>query len=300
VIRRLAVLGVGLIGGSVALALKRAGHVEQVVGYGRNRSNLEQALALGVLDEIADTPEQAVAGADCILLAMPVGGMTEVMHRIAPHLAADAIVTDAGSTKQDVIAAARLALGPKISRFVPGHPIAGAEKSGAAAALADLYDGRNVILTPLPENRPETVAAVASLWQACGAQILDMSAAEHDRVFAAVSHLPHLAAFALVDELAGRPEAELYFRHAGSGFRDFTRIAGSSPEMWRDIALANREALVGELDAYIARLSQLRDALSGGDGARLFDSFVRASQARREWAPAGTNHLENEDAQTAP
>jgi prephenate dehydrogenase len=300
VIRRLAVLGVGLIGGSVALALKRAGQVGQVVGYGRNRVNLEQALSLGVIDEIAATPEQAAAGADCILLAMPVGGMAEIMRRIAPHLAADAVITDAGSTKQDVISAAKLELADRIDRFVPGHPIAGAERSGATAALADLYAGRNVILTPLPENSAATVSAVVAMWQACGAQLLEMSAVEHDRVFAAVSHLPHLAAFALVDELASRPEAELYFRHAGSGFRDFTRIAGSSPEMWRDIALANREALVGELDAYIARLSDLRDSLASGDGSSLFESFVRASQARRDWAPAGTNHLENEDAQTAP
>lgn len=299
-IGRLAVLGVGLIGGSVALALKRAGLVERVVGYGRNRANLEQALALGVIDEIADSPELAVAGADCVLLAMPVGGMAEAFGRIAPHLAGHAVVTDAGSTKQDVIAAARRGLGDRIAQFVPGHPIAGAEKSGASAALTDLYAGRNVILTPLPENAPATVSAVAALWRACDAQVLEMTPAEHDRIFAAVSHLPHLAAFALVDELAARPEAALYFRHAGSGFRDFTRIAGSSPEMWRDIALANREALVGELDTYIARLSHLRDALAAGDGASLFESFVRASQARRDWAPAGTNHLENEDAQTAP
>ncbi len=294
-INRLAVLGVGLIGGSVARALKRAGKVGHVVGYGRGQANLETALSTGVIDEIAATPEQAVTGADCVLLAMPVGSMAETFSRIAPHLGKSTLVIDAGSTKQDVIAAARHGLGGHIAQFVPGHPIAGAEKSGASAAQAELYDGRNVILTPLAENAPDTVEAVAALWRACGAQVMDMTAVEHDRVFAAVSHLPHLAAFALVDELAGRPEAELYFRHAGSGFRDFTRIAGSSPEMWRDIALANREALVGELDAYIARLSRLRKALATGDGATLFDSFVRASQARRDWAPAGTNHLEHDE-----
>lgn len=294
-IGRLAVLGVGLIGGSVALALKQAGKVGRVVGYGRNRANLDEALGLGILDEIADSPAQAVKGADIVLLAMPVGGMAEAFRRIAPHLDANAVVTDGGSTKQDVIAAARNGLGERIGQFVPGHPIAGAEKSGAGAALVDLYANRNVILTPLAENAPEAVAAVAGLWRACGAQVLEMTAAEHDRIFAAVSHLPHLAAFALVDELAARPEAGLYFRHAGSGFRDFTRIAGSSPEMWRDIALANREALVGELDAYIARLSHLRDALAAGHGQTLFDSFVRASQARRDWAQSGTNHLEQDE-----
>ncbi len=293
-IKRLAVLGVGLIGGSFALALKRAGRVARVVGFGRSRANLEQARSLAVIDEIAASPEQAVAGADCILLAMPVAAMAETFVRIAPHLAANAVLTDAGSTKQDVIAAARRGLGGRIGQFVPGHPIAGAEKSGAAAARPGLYDGRNVILTPLPENPSATVAAVADLWRACGARIMEMTAAEHDRIFAAVSHLPHLAAFALVDELAGRPEAEVYFRHAGSGFRDFTRIAASSPEMWRDIAMANREALAAELDAYVSRLSCLRDALLAGDGQTLFDTFIRASRARANWAPGGTN-LEDDE-----
>lgn len=287
-IDRLAVLGVGLIGGSVALALKRGGQVGRVVGYGRDRANLDQAMTLGIIDEIAASPEAAVAGADRVLLAMPVGAMAETLARIASHLAEHALVTDAGSTKQDVIAAARSGMGARIDRFVPGHPIAGAEKSGAAAARADLYAGRNVILAPLPENRAEDVDAIARLWRACGAQVVEMAAAVHDQVFAAVSHLPHLAAFALVDELAGRADAQTYFRHAGSGFRDFTRIAGSSPEMWRDIALANRTALVAELGAYIARLSAYRDALLAGDAGTLMQSFTRASVARSRWQPAGT------------
>ena len=293
-IGRLAILGVGLIGGSVALALKRAGQVARVVGHGRNRANLDEALSRGVIDEIAESPETAVAGADVVLLAMPVGGMAAAFARIAPHLAAHALVTDAGSTKQDVIAAARAGLGSRIGRFVPAHPIAGAEKSGAAAARADLYAGRNVILTPLPENAAADVAAVAGLWRACGAQTVEMTASGHDGVFAAVSHLPHLAAFALVDELASRPQAQTYFRHAGSGFRDFTRIAGSSPEMWRDIALANREALTAELDAYLSRLSAYRDALAAGDADTLMQSFIRASEARSRWQPNG-NNIENDE-----
>jgi len=292
-IERLAVLGVGLIGGSVAQALKRAGRVGRVVGYGRGRANLEAALAVGAIDAIADSPEAAVAGADRVLLAMPVGAMAATFARIAPHLAPHALVTDAGSTKQDVIAAARAGLGPASARFVPAHPIAGAERSGAAAARADLYGGRSVILTPLAENRPADVEAVADLWRACGAQVVEMAATEHDGVFAAVSHLPHLAAFALVDELASRPQAQTYFRHAGSGFRDFTRIAASSPEMWRDIALANRAALVAELDAYLSRLSAYRDALAAGDADTLMQSFTRASQARSRWQPNGSN-LEND------
>ncbi|MDD5364700.1 MAG: prephenate dehydrogenase/arogenate dehydrogenase family protein [Gallionellaceae bacterium] len=287
-IERLAILGVGLIGGSVALALKRAGQVRHVVGYGRSRANLDEALALGVIDEIADRPESAVDGADRVLLAVPVGAMAATFAGIADHLAADVLITDAGSTKQNVIAAARAGLGARIARFVPAHPIAGAERSGASAARADLYDGRNVILTPLPENALDDTAAIAGLWQVCGAQVAEMAAAEHDSIFAAVSHLPHLAAFALVDELASRPQAGLFFRHAGSGFRDFTRIAGSSPEMWRDIALANRPALTAELDAYIARLSAYRDALAAGDAGTLMQSFTRASLARSRWQPGDT------------
>ena len=282
-IRRLAVLGVGLIGGSLALALKKAGQVAHVVGAGRGRANLDQAMALGVVDTIAMSPAEAVQGADVVLLAMPVGAMSEVMKGIAPHLSSTAVVTDAGSTKQDVVAAARAALGRHAGQFVPGHPIAGAEHSGVTAARADLFQGRQVILTPLPENAPAIVERVATLWQACGATVGNMSAETHDHVFAAVSHLPHLAAFALVDELAARNNANLYFEYAGSGFRDFTRIAASHPEMWRDIALANRAPLLQELDAYILALTELRNRLSDSDGSALESLFARASQARKAW-----------------
>ncbi|MCS6787253.1 MAG: prephenate dehydrogenase/arogenate dehydrogenase family protein [Thiobacillaceae bacterium] len=282
-IRRLAILGVGLIGGSLALALKRTALVETVVGYGRGRDNLELALRQGVIDALADTPETAVAGAELAVLAVPVGSMPWLMQRIAPVLAPDAVLTDVGSTKQDVVAAAEAHLGPRLARFVPGHPIAGAEASGVAAAHADLFRGKEVILTPLPHTDPLALERVQAMWQGCGAQVLRMPPALHDRIFAAVSHLPHLAAFALMDELAGRDEAELYFRHAGSGFRDFTRIAGSHPEMWRDIALANRAALVAELDAYIARLRVMRELVAAGDGEALMQLLTRASRARRLW-----------------
>jgi prephenate dehydrogenase len=293
-IDKLVVVGVGLIGGSLALALRQAGQVRQVVGVGRSRANLDQALALGVIDEASDDPAQALAGADVVLLALPVAAMADWFGRIAPHLGPGTLITDAGSTKQDVIAAARTALGSKIGQFVPGHPIAGAERSGVGAARADLFQGKNLILTPLPENAPDLQARAEALWQSAGTQVLEMAAAEHDRVFAAVSHLPHLAAFALVDELASRPEAGLFFRHAGSGFRDFTRIAASSPEMWRDVALANRQALSAELDAYLARLSAYRAALNAGDADTLMQSFTRASAARSRWQPAG-NNIENDE-----
>lgn len=283
-IRRLAILGVGLMGGSLALALKRTGLVETVIGAGRGRNNLEQALKAGVIDVIASTPAEAVQGADMIVLAVPVGAMPGLMDQIAAEVAVRAVLTDVGSTKQDVVAAARTLLPGQLDRFVPGHPIAGAETSGVKAAHADLYRGKDVILTPLPENDVQAVARVREMWQGCGAHVESMSAELHDRVFAAVSHLPHLAAFALMDELAGRENSALFFRHAGSGFRDFTRIAGSHPEMWRDVALANREALVAELDAYIDRLMHLRDLVSAADRDALMAVLSRASHARQQWA----------------
>lgn len=280
-IRKLAVFGVGLIGGSFALALRRAGVVGQVVGYGRNRGNLETARSLGVLDAIAETPGAAVLDADAICLATPVGALPALLAEIAPYLGNDALITDVGSTKQDVIRAARVALGDCSGQFVPGHPIAGAEDSGAAAARSELFHGKSVILTPLAENRAEAVARVSGWWQDCGATVATMEAERHDRIFAAVSHLPHLAAFALVAELAGRPEAALFFQHAGSGFRDFTRIAASHPEMWRDIALANQGALLDEIDHYQEALARLRQLLESGDSVALHDLFERASMARR-------------------
>ncbi len=283
-IRRLAIIGVGLIGGSLALALKRTGLVEEVVGAGRGQANLALALANGVIDARAESPEAAAAGADVVVLAVPVGSMPALMARIAPVMHDDMVLTDVGSTKQDVIAAARNLLGARVGQFVPAHPIAGAEASGVVAAHADLFRGKDVILTPLPENPEIAVARVQALWQGCGAHIETMSPLDHDRVFAAVSHLPHLAAFALMDELARRENCPLYLRHAGSGFRDFTRIAGSQPEMWRDIALANREAVVAELDAYIARLAHIRDLIATGDGEALMAVLSRASQARQQWA----------------
>lgn len=280
-IQNLAVLGVGLIGGSFALALKRAGVVGRVVGYGRSRENLEAAKQRGVIDAIAETASAAVAKADAICLAAPVGALPALLTEIAPCLRDDALLTDVGSTKQDVIAAARLALGSRIAQFVPGHPIAGAEDSGAAAARPELFHGKSVILTPLAENAAEDVALVASWWQDCGAAVVEMEDSRHDRIFAAVSHLPHLAAFVLVAELSERPESALFFQHAGSGFRDFTRIAASHPEMWRDIALANREALLAEIDGYQNALTGLRGLLASNDGAALQALFARASHTRR-------------------
>ncbi|HQR02993.1 MAG: prephenate dehydrogenase/arogenate dehydrogenase family protein [Proteobacteria bacterium] len=280
---KVVICGVGLIGGSFALALKAAGVVKEVVGLGRRRETLEEALRLGILDHIADDWAHALAGADLVFLGMPVGQMPAVLGTLAPHLARHTVVTDGGSTKADVVAAARAALGLKSGQFVPGHPIAGAEKSGPAAASANLFRERRVILTPLGENPPLALVHVREAWGACGASVSELTAEEHDRTFAAVSHLPHLLAYALVHEFTNRPEAARLFGFAAGGFRDFTRIASSHPEMWRDICLANRAALMAELDAYMAELMRTRVLLAGADEAGLEALFTRARAARDAW-----------------
>lgn len=281
---RVVVCGVGLIGGSFALALKRAGLARTVVGVGRRRQTLVEALELGIVDEIASDWAFALDGADLVLLAMPVGQMAGVMSAMAPHLGPRVLVTDAGSTKADVFEAIYSHLGEHLDRVVPAHPIAGAEKSGPSAASADLFGGRRVVLTPLPENAPAAIARVRSAWQACGAVVSEMNPQDHDRVFAAVSHLPHLLAFGLVHDLQARANAEQLFSFAASGFRDFTRIAGSHPEMWRDICISNRHALLAELDAYLTELAYLRALLTQGDAAALENLFAEASAARNAWA----------------
>ena len=285
---KVVVFGVGLIGGSFALALKAAGQVAEVVGFGRTLGSLTQALERGIVDRAGFNVGQEVSNADLVLIATPVGTTPELMARIAPCLGSQTVVTDAGSTKEDVVKAARACFGERIGQFVPAHPIAGAENSGALAARPDLYQGKQVVLTPLPESSETTVARVRAAWEACGGLICELAPAEHDRIFAAVSHLPHLLSFALVHDLARRDNRELLFTYAASGFRDFTRIAASHPEMWRDICLANRQALLEELDRYREQLDELRDALQRGDGASLEATFDIARTARREWAESKT------------
>ncbi len=280
---RVAIVGCGLIGGSFALALRRAGVVDEVVGVDRDAATAERAKALGIVDRVAPTVEDAVTGADLVVVATPVGTAHAVFAAIASTLGPDAIVTDVGSTKRDVVAAARLALGDAIDRFVPGHPIAGREVHGPDAAQASLFDGRRVLLTPLAGHAPATVARVAAAWTACGAQVETLDVGTHDRVLSSVSHLPHLLAYALVAQIADAPDAALKFSLAGSGFRDFTRIAASSPEMWRDVALANRDALVEDLDRYRERLDDLRRWLATGDAAALEALFTTARDARVRW-----------------
>ncbi|MBK8739384.1 MAG: prephenate dehydrogenase/arogenate dehydrogenase family protein [Betaproteobacteria bacterium] len=282
-IGKLVVIGVGLIGGSAALALRRAGLVGHVTGVGRSRANLDEALRLGILDAATDDYAEALAGADVVLVATPVAQMPAVFARIVPHLQPATIVTDGGSTKQDVIAAARAALGAKFAQFVPGHPIAGTEHTGAAAAFPELFRGRKVVLAPEPETDADATTRVVAMWEATGASVALMRAARHDSIFATVSHLPHLLAFALVEELALRPDAPEYFAFAAGGFRDFTRIASSSPEMWRDIAIANRDALLAELRVYRNQLERMERMLAESDGEGLGTLFATARAARNEW-----------------
>lgn len=282
---KLVIIGVGLIGGSFALALRKAGLAKHIVGVGRSRKNMQCAVERGVIDEIATDMASALHQADLVFLAMPVGQTAGTMGQIAPHLQTNTIITDAGSTKQDVIAAARHHF-PIQNRhhFVPGHPIAGTEQSGAQAAQADLYRNKHVILTPLQETSMDAVERVDQLWQACGAQVSLMPADEHDQVLAATSHLPHILAFTMMNHLShstNSPGNLLCF--AGSGFRDFTRIASSSPEMWRDICLANREALHEQIDAYQNELKALQELLKNNDGEALEKTFSQARRIRENW-----------------
>ena len=282
-LKKLVIFGVGLIGGSVALALKKAGSATQIVGVGRSAESLQTALDSGVIDVATSDVAAALENADMVLIAAPVAQTPAILSAIKPHLTVNTVITDAGSTKGDVLRCAKEILGEQFSQFVGGHPIAGAERSGVSAATADLYVNKNVVLTPTPATDVRTVQRVNRLWQTCGANVSEMAAETHDRIFAAVSHLPHLLAFALVDDIASRPNAEQLFGFAASGFRDFTRIAGSHPEMWRDISLANRTALLDELTVYQLELGRLHELLKREDGEGLQALFERASIARNNW-----------------
>ena len=283
-IKHLVVVGVGLIGGSLSLALKRAGFVQRVTGVGRSRENLELASELSVIDDWTHDLTEAVRDADMVLLAVPMTAYDGLFKAMADVLPAHAIVTDAGSTKQSAIVAAQKNLANP-ARFVAAHPIAGTEHSGAAAAFAELFEDHLCILTPDDHTDAEALATVKSMWETAGCKIREMDAAEHDDALAGVSHLPHLAAFALVN--AVRKQAGDSFEFAAGGFRDFTRIASSSPAMWRDIALCNQQALIGKIDALQHELTILREALEAGDGESLLHEFEAAKQARDAWLCEG-------------
>ena len=282
-IEKLVIVGVGLVGGSFALALKEAGAVGRVVGVGRGAGNIRRALDLGIIDAAGAADGETLKDADLVLLAVPVGQMRAVMRSIAPLLGARTVVTDAGSTKQGVVELARRELKAALSRFVPGHPIAGTERSGADAAFAGLYRGRRVVLTPLAENEPGALALVRAAWERCGASVSELRPREHDTMLAAVSHLPHVLAYALVDQVARHKNAKQLFSYAAGGFRDFTRIAASHPEMWRDICLANKKALLAEIDRYGGKLERVRRMLERGDARALEGLFSGARDARNRW-----------------
>jgi 3-phosphoshikimate 1-carboxyvinyltransferase len=282
--RRVLVIGLGLIGGSLARALRSRELVDEVVGYDRSRSECELGLSLGVIDRIGEDLEQEVRRADMVLLAVPVKVMESVLAEIKPWLRPQTLITDVGSTKGNLITAARALFGELPPGFVPGHPIAGAEKSGVGASDEDLFVRRKVILTPLPESDSGAVLAIARLWQAVGAEVLQMEVARHDEVLAATSHLPHLLAFSLVDTLAHEAENTDIFRYAAGGFRDFTRIAASDPSMWHDICFANRDQLLTQIDRFTDGVARLRDAVARGDSQQLLGIFTRAKSAREHFS----------------
>lgn len=283
-IERLAVIGLGLIGGSFAKGIRESGVCREVVGCDANPVTREQALPLGVVDRVTDSVADAVRGADVILLAVPVLAMEKVLAELAALELGDAVLTDVGSTKGAVVKAVELAFGAVPPQFVPGHPIAGSEKSGIEAACAELFKRHKVILTPLDNTADQALTRVTALWQTLGADVEHMPLNDHDEVLAATSHLPHLLAFSLVDTLAGRSENLDIFRYAAGGFRDFTRIAASDPVMWRDIFLANHEAVLRSLDAFTHDLDRLRNAIASRDANTLLGVFTRAKAAREHFS----------------
>jgi prephenate dehydrogenase len=280
IIRRLAIIGVGLIGGSLARALRAAGAVGEIVGCGRGRANLERAVQLGVIDRYTHDVGEAVAAADMVFLAVPLGAMRATFAAMKGHLAADAVITDGGSAKFSVVEDCRAVFGEVLPNLVAGHPIAGTENSGVEAAFAELYQNRRIILTPTEGTSPEALARVRAMWQACGGEITLMGVAHHDEVLAATSHLPHMLAFGLVDTLARMKENDEIFRYAAGGFRDFTRIASSNPVMWRDVCVANRRALGEMMSHYLSEMQELAETIERGDGEQLLEIFTRAKCAR--------------------
>jgi len=283
-LKTLAVIGVGLIGGSFALALRRAGAVTTVVGFDRDGAALERAAAMGVIDEGAGSASEAARGADLVVVSVPVRAIGPVLHDVALAMQPGVVVTDVGSTKAEVVRTAREELRERFARFVPGHPIAGRETSGVESATADLFRGARVVVTPAQETAADALDMVRGAWEAVGGRVVSASPEAHDRIFAAVSHLPHVLSFALVSEIAARENAPELLAFAAGGFRDFTRIAASSPEMWRDVALQNRAALITEIDRYQAQLAVFRELIERGDGPGLERLMAEARAARHAWS----------------
>ncbi len=282
IINKLCIIGVGLIGGSLAHALKKAGAVGEVVGAGRNVAHLEKAKSLGVIDHFETDISLAVKGCDMVVVAVPLGAMQSVFEKIAPVITSDMIITDVGSAKGSVVKAAQSAFKDIPATLVPGHPIAGTEKSGVEASFPELYENRRIIITPLETSSTTAISKVKSMWQACGADVIETTIEHHDEVLAATSHLPHMLAFSLVDTLAKMDAKNEIFDFAAGGFRDFTRIASSDPDMWRDICLANGDALVEMIKKFSDDLQLLSEAIENNDSTYLKETFSRAKKARDE------------------
>ena len=276
----LSIIGVGLIGSSLSLALKEAGAVGRVIGFGRNRENLEKGVELGVLDGFEASIEAAVADADVVVVAVPLGAMQGVFSELSSCVKPGAVITDVGSSKGSVVTAARAELGENLKRFVPGHPIAGKEKSGVEAGFAGLYQNRRIILTPLEQTDADATACIDAMWRNCGATIEYLDVEHHDKVLAATSHLPHMLAYALVHHLSNLNDHDEIFRYAAGGFRDFTRIASSDPVMWRDVCIANGDALSELIKQYQRELDRISVAIDSGNSDELLRLFSKAKSER--------------------
>ena len=283
-IRKLCVVGTGLIGGSLARDLRRLGEVGEIVGSSRNAANLERAVDLGIIDRFDVDIARAAAGADMVVVAVPLGATESVFERIRDALDDDAIITDVGSAKGSVVAAARTALGARLSRFVPAHPVAGTEHSGVDSSVERLFENRRVIVTPTVETDAGALERVSTMWTMVGADVIEMDVDHHDEVLAATSHLPHMLAYTLVDVLGRTSRRAEIFRYSAGGLRDFTRVASSDPRMWQDICSANRDAIVRELERFRAALGRLTDAVRREDGEYVRSVFTRAKSTRDEYS----------------
>lgn len=281
-IRKLALIGTGLIGGSLSLALKKAKSVEEVWGYSRNEKNLQKGVELGVLDQYSLELKEVVKEADMVVLAVPVGVMESYFQQLAPIITESCVLTDVGSAKSEIMHFAKTYLPVAYTGFVPGHPIAGTENSGIESGLSDLFQDRKVILTPNENTNHAAIDVVSSMWQTCGANIELMSAEHHDQVFAATSHLPHVLAFSLVNKLSAMEDSIEIFKYAAGGFRDFTRIASSDPLMWKDICIQNKQSILQVLGQYMTELSSMSAKIEASDEEQLLEYFMRAKNRRDE------------------
>lgn len=279
---KIAIIGVGLIGGSLARALKENDQCNIISGFGRNQDNLQKAVDLGVIDDYSDDINTVVQDAEVIVFATPLSTFRPLLELLGPCINDDVIITDAGSEKGSVVKAAREVLGENITNFIPGHPIAGTEKSGVEASFKELYQDHLVILTPLPENSEENIAVIRKMWETCGANVVNLAVDYHDKVLAATSHLPHVLAYALIDCLANMKEEGDVFKFSAGGFRDFTRIAASNPEMWADICLSNKANLLDLLNLYTDHLTKIRKLIESDERAELIELFSRVKTTREK------------------